>query len=411
LKINTITNLNFAKHSLIGLPFKVSVVVVYVVLLILTVFFQMYWFLAWLNLFVIVLSIINAAASQKNPSSDRKSVRLSQVVFIPLVFLFGIFTRIFFFEVNTVSSSSMKSTLKPGDIIFVNKLAYGPIIPQSFSEIPFVSLMFSGKEEKFANPPDDHNDIRLNGYSDYRVGDIVIFRKGRESNMQYVKRCIALPGSTLEVSNGIPSSMYKSKSLDKSILPIAIWTCFPHLLDSTIESKDFQLTERVLKHDCSHRPAFTGVGSFSFVERINQNILVDSITVMNETKSNESAYLKSLDTTWTIYSFGPIYIPKMRDEINLDQYSYNLYKDIICRFENNCIEKKGPKFFIDGQEVKSYTFRKNYYFMMGDNRENSNDSRYFGLIPESDIIGRVDLILCSVGGNHIKWNRTFKGLY
>jgi signal peptidase I len=116
--------------------------------------------------------------------------------------------------------------------------------------------------------------------------------------------------------------------------------------------------------------------------------------------------------TWTVDNYGPIYIPKKGVTVQLDQKSLPFYWRIIKVYEHNDFETRDGKIFINGQEATTYTFKQNYYWMMGDNRHNSEDSRIWGYVPEDHIVGKPLFIWFSTkNGNFregIRWNRIFK---
>ena len=119
------------------------------------------------------------------------------------------------------------------------------------------------------------------------------------------------------------------------------------------------------------------------------------------------------NTGWTRDNYGPLWIPKKGATVTLDRSNIALYRRIIDVYEDNDFEEKDGKYFINGQQADSYTFKYDYYFMMGDNRHNSLDSRYWGFVPETHIVGKPSVIWLSTDQNksfpgNIRWNRLFK---
>jgi len=140
----------------------------------------------------------------------------------------------------------------------------------------------------------------------------------------------------------------------------------------------------------------------------------DTVTVRDAVLKNppmemRSGYLRSIDPAWTIYNFGPLLLPQKGLNIVLDDRSYAAYNGILRDFEGVDVAKTEDGRFLAGEkEINGHTFKKNYYFMAGDNRADSQDSRYFGPVPEENIIGRANLVLLSLGGKSFRWKRLLK---
>jgi signal peptidase I len=119
---------------------------------------------------------------------------------------------------------------------------------------------------------------------------------------------------------------------------------------------------------------------------------------------------------WNVDNFGPVTLPKRGTVLTLNDSIYPQYDRAIRVYENNTVERKDGKFFINGQEASTYTFKMDYYWMMGDNRHNSQDSRYWGFVPEDHIVGKAWFIWMSLNSNgdlvhKIRWNRLFSSIH
>jgi signal peptidase I len=124
-------------------------------------------------------------------------------------------------------------------------------------------------------------------------------------------------------------------------------------------------------------------------------------------------FASSINKTWDIDNYGPLWVPKKGVTVNLNSQNLPLYVRIIGVYENNSLEVKGNKIFINGKESTTYTFKQDYYWAMGDNRHNSEDSRMWGFVPHDHIVGKPLFIWFSTKegsiGNGINWNRIFTG--
>ncbi|MBR2026151.1 MAG: signal peptidase I [Alistipes sp.] len=134
---------------------------------------------------------------------------------------------------------------------------------------------------------------------------------------------------------------------------------------------------------------------------------VESVERYNNTEPSLDAFPHHADYAWTQDNFGPLWVPQKGATIELSTANLPLYERIIDQYEGHDLRVEGDKIFIDGEEASTYTFAMDYYFMMGDNRHNSADSRYWGFVPEDHIVGKASFIAFSKGENGIRWNRLF----
>jgi signal peptidase I len=117
---------------------------------------------------------------------------------------------------------------------------------------------------------------------------------------------------------------------------------------------------------------------------------------------------------WNVDNYGPIYIPKKGTTVNLTMQNISLYKRLIDVYENNDLKISGDQIYINGQLASSYTFKMNYYWMMGDNRHNSADSRFWGFVPEDHVVGKASFVWLSLDPEKgwlegkIRWNKLFR---
>ena len=306
---------------------------------------------------------------------------LDAVIFAVIVVTF---INIFFFQAFKIPSSSMEKTLYTGDHLFVSKLTYGPRVPQTPLTVPFTHNVIFGKESYSTLIQNDYR--RLKGLRNVRRGDIVVFgfpngdtvlRKAPSEDYyslcrfygkqkvistlgpvvarpadkvdHYVKRCVAIPGDTLEIRDGL------------------VWI------------------------DGVKQETYPGMQISRNLEKVQNDY--------------REIFPFSPDYTWTRDEFGPLWIPQKGATVELTRENLPLYERIIRVYEHSSVE--------EALAAGSYTFKQDYYFMMGDNRHNSLDSRYWGFVPEDHIVGRPVVIWLSTDEGkrfpkNIRWGRFLK---
>ena len=363
------------------------------------------------------------------------------------------FINTFFFQAFKIPSSSMESSLYTGDHLFVSKLAYGPKLPQTPLTIPFTHNVIGGKESYSTLIQSDYR--RLKGFGKVKTGDYVVFgfphgdtvltkapaddyymavrTIGREQVIRqygplkvrpadkkdhYVKRCVAVAGDTLEIRdgqvyvNGIAQenwpgvqNSYKVVTNGQRINPVVLDKIGLNTGELGYHSglpgyPQMPLTAEMLK----------SVEKLPNVVSVDQNV---DVYPPDYPDSFMTIFPFSPSYEWTRDNFGPLWIPKKGVEVELSEENLPLYERIITAYEGNTLNVKNGTIYINGEEAHTYTFMQDYYFMMGDNRHNSLDSRYWGFVPEDHIVGKPALIWLSIDGNkkfprNIRWRRFFK---
>lgn len=359
--------------------------------------------------------------------------------------------RLLLFEAFTIPSGSMEKSLLVGDYLFVSKVSYGPKMPNTPLAIPFTdhTMPFTRKTPAYLRwIQRDYN--RRPGLGHVERGDVVVFHfpegdtvvtqfpeqsyyaivreLGREyvhTNFDiitrpvdkcenYIKRCVAIPGDTLRIVdcqlfvNGKPAN-YSSQVQYNYEVRTDGTTINPRLLDKLgLNPEDrhynagnnsyvFPLTEEMAEK----------IRALPNVSAVMLNVSRDPIMM------SPFIFPHSDDFLWTEDNFGPLVIPRRGMTVPLTVNNLPLYRRIISVYERNDLQVDGETIRINGVEATSYTFAMDYYFMMGDNRHNSLDSRFWGFVPEDRIVGKAVLIWLSLDRNKtfpfkIRWSRLFQ---
>jgi signal peptidase I len=358
--------------------------------------------------------------------------------------------RTFVFEAYTIPTSSMEKTLLVNDFLFVSKFAYGPRIPNTPIAMPFVhhTLPFGNIKSYsealhipytrwFASPVKRNDAVVFN----FPAGDTLtkeydsqipyydlVRQMGREQVWEqfhiatrpvdkrenYIKRCVGIPGDTIIIKDGVlfigqepayvspTSSTFYNVETDNKLLD-----------EDMLRDAGIRLN---MSADEGNRVDFSPTRT-SNVYLIN--LSADELGIIKKMPGIKSISREvgndmtlPYDTTiakWTTDNFGPLWIPKKGATIKLTPANIAFYQRAIHVYENNKWEQKDGKLFINDKETDSYTFKMNYYWMMGDNRHKSQDSRYWGFVPEDHIVGKASVIWFSWEGGP-RWKRLFRSI-
>ena len=350
-----------------------------------------------------------------------------------------------------IPSSSLEKSLLTGDFLWVNKVTYGPRVPQTPLHFPLAqnTLPILNCKSYIETPQLSYH--RLKGLRNVERMDIVVFNfpagdtvalkmpnpdyytlcqeRGRDvvrNNKEifgdviyrpvdrrdnYVKRCLGLPGETLQIKDGIvyvngkavpqPENVqyFYYVETDGTFIGDAMFDD----LGISMEDRHGQGNQYILPLTAAMKKKLESESWVKTIQRIQPD---EGETLFT--------YPVGTDYGWTHANYGPIWIPKKGAKVDLTLQNLPLYERCIKNYEGNDLEVKNGQIYINGQIAKSYTFKMDYYWMQGDNRDNSLDSRYWGFVPEDHIVGTPSIILISFDKDHrlfdggIRWNRIFK---
>jgi signal peptidase I len=363
--------------------------------------------------------------------------------------------RTFIFEAYTIPTGSMEKTLLINDFLFVNKFGYGPRIPNTPLSIPFVhntlpvtngnsyvewikipytrwfeSPVKRGDVVVFNFPAGDtvinlpeyqslvtyYDVARAKGNGDIDAGRRLVLEdpdayplviRPVDKKENYIKRCVGIAGDTLQIKDQVVYIDGKAQTFPpESQTDYIVEINSQQQLDENVMKEEYNLD---MNNPQEMRPAgvpnqYLMLLTWAAHEKMLRNGLAKKITPDMDGDQSVYPYVRSYN--WTRDNYGPIWIPARGKTLPLTAQNYPLYQRAIRVYEGNKFEMKEGKFYLNGQPVTQYTFKMNYYWMMGDNRHGSQDSRYWGFVPEDHVVGEAWLIWMS-WNKGIRWNRLF----
>jgi signal peptidase I len=236
-------------------------------------------------------------------------------------------------------------------------------------------------------------------------GEIVTRPTDRREN--YVKRCVGLPGQTLQIKDRIIYLDGKANKEPDNVQYTYRMKLKQSLSDEVMKDLGITMEDLMSLNTLGYMPMTKHA-----VDELKRMKIADSIELNTEAEEWD-IYPLNGNLHWTRDNYGPVWIPKKGESIALDMDNIAIYERPIRTYEGNQLEVKDGKIFINGKEAKEYTFKMDYYWMMGDNRHNSLDSRYWGFVPEDHIVGKPIFIWWSSdpdrsGFSGVRWNRLFR---
>ncbi|MBV8390246.1 MAG: signal peptidase I [Mucilaginibacter sp.] len=333
--------------------------------------------------------------------------------------------RTFFIEAYVIPSGSMESTLLVGDYLFVSKMNYGPRLPMTPLSFPFAQNTMPLIGTKSYSDLIKFPYYRLPGFENVKKGDVVVFNFPMQSDSpwyrpidkedNYIKRCQGAPGDTLSIVNARVYVNGKAMPNPPQGQPaFSVHTDGTQLNPQSPVLTDLHATMTGQSSPSDYEMIMTRQAAAT----LKSTSYIKSVTEYFQPKGRFDKDIFPADPTlpWNVDNYGPIIIPKAGMTIKLDSSNFLIYRRTIQVYENNKLELQGNDILINGKKTNTYTFKQNYYWMMGDNRHNSEDSRFWGFVPEDHIVGKALFIWMSTDSagsflNSIRWNRLFKGIH
>ncbi len=396
----------------------------------------------YLNYVADVAHVKDRSLQPKSGSGDWVSSILFAIVAATIV-------HTYVMQPYTIPTSSLEKSLLVGDFLFVSKFHYGARVPMTTVAAPMVhdTIPFIKKKSYLYDDVLEEKNtswinklslpyMRIPGLQKIKRNDIVVFNwpidtsysmsvpnpdrnyhKPIDKKTNYVKRCVGLPGDSLSVRDGYVFINGKQNELpDRAKLQFSYEV-------KTKNNQDFNLQylhdrygmnpNRVGKIE---QDVYKFMGIYKGdLEKFKNNPKVDKIIPVKEKEGQRNAGIFPHDPNynWNNDYFGNLYIPEKGKTVDLNLNVLPLYKRIITEYENNTLQVKGNQIFVNGALASNYTFKQDYYWLMGDNRHDSQDSRTWGFVPFDHVVGKPVFIWFSWDSdgqgikNKIRWERLF----
>ena len=407
-----------------------------------------------LGFYLFYINYVTDAAYIEDRSLEPRSGLGEWVSSIAFAIIAATLVHTYFMQPYTIPSSSLEKSLYVGDFLLVSKFHYGARVPMTTVAapmvhdtipaipVPFTKAKLTKKFKSYVFDDDVTKKktsfwntfqlpyMRMPGFQKIKRNDIVVFNqpadtlkdmnefrpdrnyyKPIDKKTNLVKRCVAIAGDTLQIIDG-----YVYINSKRSELPERARTQYNFIVNTEGKSinnnslvKRYGVREGGQMQDGNYYLTLTDEEA----ERIANNPSVKSVTKQLQAKGVAGdVFPRSANLDWNGDNYGPLYIPKKGATVQLNRETLPFYKRLISEYERNDLIVNGDEILINGKQVDSYTFKQNYYWMMGDNRQNSLDARYWGYVPFDHVVGKPVFIWLSwetngKGLNKIRWDRMF----
>ena len=362
---------------------------------------------------------------KKKPKSEIKSW-FNAIIFAVIA---ATILRTFLIEAYTIPTSSMEKSLLIGDFLFVSKVSYGPRVPNTPISFPLVhhTLPLTQNTPAYLKwiQLDYH---RMKGFGQIERNDCVVFNyptddlqypeRPVDKKENYIKRCVGIPGDVVEIKNSdlfVNGEIQTQNKKMKNQFRYYVKTDGTKFSQKTLNK--YNIYEGQILSKNGDYELILNDKSLEAIKRFTYVKKVEKVITQKGMKLNSSELIFPEDKfNWNLDNFGPLSIPAKGVSVKIDNTNIEIYKRIIETYEKNTLEIIGDEIYINGKLSNSYTFQMDYYWMMGDNRHNSLDSRYWGFVPEDHIVGKALFIWMSwdknkKGINKIRWKRLFNAIH
>ncbi|MFV0506781.1 MAG: signal peptidase I [Bacteroidales bacterium] len=371
---------------------------------------------------------------KRKPEGHKYSTFTEWVDALIFAVIVAYFIRMFFVELYVIPTPSMEKSLLVGDYLLVGKYNYGTRTPNTPVAIPFMHNTIPGTLSKSYSEIIKSPYKRLVGLEKIKNNDIVVFnfpegdtvalnysnssyyqivrelgRKTIWNNPErfgkvisrpvdkrdnYIKRCVAIPGDELQIKDGI---LYINGEKNHIYNGIQNKYIIRFKTGQSVQLHDLQKMGVESANALKDASGIIATLSEEQRAKIAKIPAVETLELYYTESNSYSMAIFPHDPkyVWNHDNFGPLKIPTKGETITISKDNISIYRRIISVYEANTLEERDEKIFINGKECTSYTFKMDYYWMMGDNRNNSLDSRYWGFVPEDHVVGKALVVVFS----------------